>query len=106
MSNKWTPGPWKVDGNEIWSTNTQRINLVTVATPRVAVVDDHLAESFSVGATARMIAAAPELYEALNTLLAAEIAVGDEPDSNLAWSKMHIARDRANAALAKARGET
>jgi len=117
--NKWTPGPWKGDAFEVWSTRSVRINLTTVATPRVAMVDDHNAEDFSAKSTAHLIAAAPELYEALEKLVS-EFGGSLEqldrigPDltcADGAFVSATTLEDRrefieaASAALAKARGE-
>lgn len=113
MTNKWTPGPWTAANGFVHQSDEQRAACVERVPNWCEIIGGNypMPEGFSVSghcglANAQLIGAAPELYEALDTLLAAEIAVGDEPDSNLAWSKMHIARDRATAALAKARGET
>jgi len=86
MSNetKWTPGPWVVcPAGDIWSENL--VSLV--------------ADTYSpVEANAHLIAAAPELYEALE-------------DTHLACSKTVYGYDgsyaakRNAAALARARGE-
>lgn len=93
----WTPGPWEANGNAI----------ETVATPACVIAgvydesDDCGIDSQSeADANAALIAAAPELYDALEALLAA----GRYPVSRSEpWRK---AEKKALAALAAARGET
>jgi hypothetical protein len=85
---KWSPGPWwvVVDENEVMSSNGGNIADCWSA---FAGIDDDEAT-----ANAHLIAAAPDLYEAL-----AEAA---DPLSGYLCGP---ALDRARAALAKARGE-
>lgn len=88
---KWTPGPWsfqEIDPSdkdwgacEIWADPSDE----PVST-MVLSVDN-----------ARLIASAPELYEALDQLL------DDMGEDGL--SVCRAAKDQARAALAKARGE-
>lgn len=55
---KWTPGPWRIDGSlAIYSADDSFIADVTYLTDEKEQ------------ANANLIAAAPELYEALNDLL-------------------------------------
>ena len=100
---KWTPGPWDfsmakmpIDGEYDYCIS--------------AVVDGEryvISEAFgrvsekqrpNAHANARLIAAAPELYEALERLVA-DVADYD------AWERPCHAVDTARAALKKARGE-
>ena len=104
MSNaNHTPGPWAVlkgyDGSiEVASSKPVRINLTTAGTvivSRVCAHDD--AEHFSAMANAHLIAAAPELLEAL-------IDVSNQArHSDYDWP-VDLAR-AVSAASAKATGE-
>ena len=68
---KHTPGPWQIgydyDGSiSVDSVNPVRINLTTAGTVVIADICEHKdAEHFSSEANARLIAAAPEMLEAL-----------------------------------------
>jgi len=97
---KWTPGPW------IWSggTGVQRpngrwVHVETTAPHKQAV------------ANARLIAAAPDLYAALDDLLASyaepdqQICCGGHGCGCRGASVRDLAEHHARAALAKARGE-
>lgn len=90
---KFTPGPWKWDGDHI-----ARFDVYQDERGIIATLDPwgHLEET---KANARLMAAAPELYESLKLLLA-DLA-GYE-----AYEKPLYAVDVAIAALAKARGES
>ena len=96
MTTKWTPGPWRVDsrhvGLMIESDPHGPRALASISTP----IDD------IDRANAALIAAAPELYEALEALTKDEelilAAHGIEPSGNRLVKQ-------ARAALAKARGE-
>jgi hypothetical protein len=80
---KWTPGPWTVAP---FTSNPQHSS--------VAARDDvTVAEVFDRPADARLIAAAPDLYAALEAFM----RLGTMDDQ--------AAIDAARAALAKARGE-
>ena len=79
----FTKGPWAVQGSEVWATHGIRFNLTTVGTP--------------------LIAAAPELYEALLTLerdLREHIEAG-----TIRCDECSTAVNQARAALSKAAGE-
>ena len=67
MSAKHTPGPWEATGAEVWGTHAMRFNLTTGGTPMIATVCKHedAERAFPYEANARLIAAAPELLEAL-----------------------------------------
>ena len=94
---KHTPGPWDVshgyDGSiSVDTVNHVRLNLTTACKVVVADICNHeMAESFSSEANARLIAAAPELLEAL------EYAIKQVPELETVPG---IA-----AAIAKARGQ-
>lgn len=104
MSNKHTPGPWHADGLEIWATKAVRFNLTTVGTPMIAAVCAHadMEGGFPANANARIIAAAPELLEALERLVT-EIILSDVDMEYIDSHFMpHI--EKARAAIAKATG--
>lgn len=87
---KWTPGPWRVgiDRRAIWDDEDRCI--------AVAKSETHQLE-----ANARLIAAAPDLYEALASMHAQHRCGCGHPACN------RCADDReCAAALAKARGES
>ena len=86
---KHTPGPWYIDFIKAHANGNRRI-MAEQCTP-VAVVPEHLA------ADARLIAAAPDLLEALKSV----IAWLDAPDES-AFSDSQLAL--ARAAIAKATG--
>jgi hypothetical protein len=86
MSERFTPGPWMTEGNDIGGWQIWHDSLC------ICQRSDwpHYAERSA--ANARLIAAAPDLYEALDD---AVVLLPDCPE-----------RDAARAALALARGET
>ncbi len=96
---KWTPGPWALHmlppeesmmGQEgEWNISAQEDDMLFGKTPYYPYVSDNIAD-------AHLIAAAPDLYEALDNLLKCHEGEGG--------TKYH-AGDIARAALAKARGE-
>ena len=93
MSEKWTPGPWAVNGDKIETTyGTLR--------RRVAIVDDG-AGIENPEANANIISAAPDLYDALE-LIYGRLLMSDRDG----WSRI-TAEDgeMAELALKKARGE-
>jgi hypothetical protein len=109
MSTKHTPGPWRL-GKE-WSTSHADINRKTLVNVLQGAHGGVVAELWAysndpgqVGemrADARLIAAAPELLEALEDLLC-------NPNVRAAMSGLTGADrlERADAAVAKAKGET
>jgi hypothetical protein len=126
METKFTPGPWKECRNgdctcgHVWSIPGD-FPVCTVSgdeVRHVAVAHEHMADAPDViyqsitpemcAANARLIAAAPELFEALTDCVAVltDPVVGtiyhDEPDWYGALDK---AVTKARAALKKARGE-
>lgn len=84
----WTPGPWTSDGILIWKANS------VIAQADIGDVD-HIEEERE--ANARLIAAAPELYEALAWMA----GLFNEATTEGVFSD---ALTHAHAALAKARG--
>ena len=97
MSAAHTPGPWRLEPvndrsiNHLCPVDPNDLSLLTVVmqdeTPFAAVYND---------ADARLIAAAPELLEALK-------AICDEQDERQGYASIET-YDRARAAIAKATG--
>lgn len=89
-----TPGPWKV------SRTGEELQISAISTPGYfAVIRGACAGAHEQGeANARLIAAAPELLEALEEL------VGWLAEARLEMGG-HIGLDDARAAIAKARGQ-
>lgn len=100
----WTPGRWEVA--EQWGADPgeeKRLCFFDVQTAdlsmSVSVFKNAIDDNFDrARANARLIAAAPDLYEALDRLVA---DVADYP----AWQRPCFALDEARAALASARGD-
>ncbi|KJJ61529.1 hypothetical protein RT21_20025 [Pseudomonas sp. 10B238] len=98
MSNGHTPGPWIVDGSDISPANDVGLGICAISPVDLggAKVWHHGVETY---ANAHLIAAAPELLEALTELadLVEAIISGEyAPDS--------FTTQPARAAIAKARG--
>lgn len=100
---KFTPGPWRYDGHEVWGTRPVRFNLTTAGTPMIAEVCKHSDTDggFPFEANARLIAAAPELYLELEMLCARIEGCGLEDFLPEVEAQISSSRE----ALAKARGE-
>lgn len=92
---KFTKGPWSVDG---WHTSAVIAKLSDLTYVRVAECDTKDFPNPDWKANAHLIAAAPELYEALEELMRAEAVLDDDNAVLIA------ARQKAAAALARARG--
>lgn len=103
---KHTPGPWAVskgyDGSiSVSATRPYRINNISAGTPIICDVYQHPEfDSFSGAANARLIAAAPELLDALRGLLALEEENLHGYDDIDVCAEVQFAR----AAIAKATG--
>lgn len=101
---KFTPGPWRaapfssVVGCPIGAQPDPKKNTIIVAGTRSAVAQEPGAFRAEVEANSYLIAAAPEMYEAL-VLLDSMDGWTPEDEWDAAWQK-------ARAALAKARGES
>lgn len=116
---KFTKAPWNI----CWTTlNQRKINFHITASPygsvRPIAVSDWKAEWSEVEggelvANAHLISAAPDLYEALDEFRAAHFAwldanhhySDDAPEFDDACHRVVDANKKAEAALAKARGE-
>lgn len=94
---KHTPGPWQVNGSHIYSADPDRAILAQAHNPGCNGGD------FQLVANIRLIAAAPDLVEALTLLHAEMVASGNAGSEDYGWSK---AISATRAAIAKARGET
>ena len=107
--NKWTPGPWQVSGvrSAFPSKAAKPIWVGPDGRSIAAVMFSDLtpAEFVASNADARLIAAAPDLYEALVSMLTAADAYGREV-SDAERKHFSDAWAKARAALAKARGKT
>lgn len=91
---KFTKGPWKIEGGQFWSGNSP-------ATEFTFMRADDFTFDFDNEADRALIAAAPDLYEALNACLGLLTGNmdGDLPDER-------DPKEMARAALRKARGES
>lgn len=104
METKFTPGSWCVevgfDGSiAVLATRPFRINTITAGTPIICNVFKHAdAEHFNGAANGRLIAAAPELLEALQSMEMALIGYVHQNDVTT------NALTKCRAAIAKATG--
>jgi hypothetical protein len=102
LEKPWTPGPWPVD--QSGDGKRYIIGKGLVEGPNgyeVAEVYADDAPYAETRANARLIAAAPDLYEALEAILQ---TVDAQYASGIRWDPAQ--RDAARKALAKANGET
>ena len=98
--NKHTPGPWRLNENNNWKTNPFSVTVrkfgvhgTTIANiPTRMTVPPQEQQ-----ANARLIAAAPDLLEALQTLPQGPLYTDDE---------INLWVEKASAAIDKATGET
>jgi len=97
---QWTPGPWRVQWVQL-GDNDRRPGWLTQADDPYGRIISGFANPATVeaAANARLIAAAPELYAALSEMLR-WLAQPPSGPINVA----HV-KERAEAALAKARGD-
>lgn len=91
---KWTPGPWLVEVDE--SSQVERYPMIASENYGVVGSEGMYGVIETDYANAHLIAAAPDLYEALESLVR-DYDIGEMTDTP--------ELDAANAALAKARGE-
>src|SRR5690625_1372419 len=102
---KWTPGPWRANRNSsFWEIEPESrdrgINGIPYTVGDVCSTDPGRPDDGKQEANAHLIAAAPDLYEALEEARGTIQALIDEGYTG------HIdQRGRIDAALAKARGE-
>lgn len=93
MSNGHTPGPWSIDKEERWVIHEPEGKSGTLVVPEIYLDDDEAI------ANARLIAAAPDLLEALESAQMAIMGYTHQNAVTLA------ALFKANAAIAKAKGQ-
>jgi len=101
MSAKHTPGPWlQVIGRAfVFAFNSKRYNRFSVHVEPGHDDDEQRTSVAELEANARLIAAAPDMLEALEeALFTASPARLEHPTMFAAWEKM-------SAAIAKAKGE-
>lgn len=107
-----TPGPWRLHANEIvgaegtpnaWVVAKMAYGAVSQAPVFSWLNPDHYHAHEVTQANARLIAAAPDLLEALKTLCDANIPDGFTP---IAGDPTDTMWANARAAIAKATGET
>ena len=94
MGTKFTPGPWK-------ARKMKQHTAIESEFRRVAMVGACYGPNCDSDADARLIAAAPEMYEALETALEAL----HHTLRNVCNSPKYCTRCKVEAVLAKARGE-
>lgn len=96
MSGGWTPGPWWVEGEVVCAPDGDNFPWYVAIAERCGYPNDQSR------ANAHLIAAAPELYEALEALSEhfTQVVKAFRVDS-----EEHETLVAARAALAKARGE-
>lgn len=100
---KHTPGPWFIEQTTVYALNKERIqvNRFTASIDRGWGDDGKRIEQQEVEANAKLIAAAPELLEALQDL-ADDIAERFDMDSPSTNPGIKHCIDAARAAIAKA----
>ncbi len=99
---RWTPGPWQVDAEYKDDVrDVTGVNLVAQA----YVVPVHRGGGHVRRANACLIAAAPELYEALAEFMDIWNSSDSRSASKQAQARRAAMWTKANAAIAKARGE-
>ena len=97
--NKHTPGPWRMRTHDLM----QRIETCEGHTVAIPAMNDGV-PAISCSANARLIAAAPELLDALNKLLSRAEGQLDTSATHDGLGNID-AMTAARAAIAKARGE-
>jgi len=104
MSEEFSPGPWTLepasDRPYIMADDTTIAKTYRTSISKLGIVD------IPGDANARLIAAAPDLYAALNSLLKTVVDDLGECGYDEGDIADHDGVKRATAALAKARGET
>ena len=98
---KFTPGPWKVDPK--YSRDIQAPDGLDVATCCLSILNRKVTTEEESIANATLIAAAPDMYEALEMAILKYGKPGgpwNVPSEPGTWI------DKAKAAIVKARGET
>jgi hypothetical protein len=124
MKTKFTPGPWKIDmgfgdwgmpithkvfvGDQIYAEKHTEICSIYSAQPYCMGEQQRVRDKYQTDkANAHLIAAAPELYEALEKFVLWSEAEKDHKETTF-WGRIEMLREldaATSAALAKARGE-
>lgn len=112
METKHTPGPWFSQGETVYALDeTGTVNRFSVGIQRGYVLDSHhkanrvMTSSAEMEATAKLIAAAPDLLEALRDLCDAWDLPGDGRIGGGKYNgNITQAQTAARAAIAKATG--
>jgi len=100
----WTPGPWVYD--DTWGLVAGPEG-EEVAAIHVGQIEGRRVDRSTANANATLIAAAPDMAEALEAALAVFMAEADEALGSPAQAARRVTAKRAiRSALAKARGET
>lgn len=99
MNTQHTAGPWKDSGCPYGSKRYIWEMVGGERARRIAIVDDELELHKDVVANARLIAAAPALFEALKALIAL-----DDDLTNLAGIRCSVELQNARKAIGKAEG--
>ena len=117
---KHTPGPWRHYAGMVVRFGENGANICELSEPRAVAVVEHKRcrlgspNRDEAQANARLIAAAPELLEACNAVLAHDLATcekGATPEEKLQWFHKHMQeepdiRQQVRAAIAKATAPT
>lgn len=113
MTAKFTPGPWKIGNEGIGPVSKEEDQSYGMLLPVAYIEVVDWPENHE--ANAHLIAAAPDLYEALKAVLEIETEEGapsapshtsSGKSGSIAWSvKAREVYSNAHAALARARGE-
>ena len=99
METKHTPGPWRISTANPFAVNTSEAGIATAHGIDAANYSEFFPSTEQAKANARLIAAAPELLEALLAL--------EEVDGFKGWHHTYDeACAKARAAIAKATGNT
>jgi hypothetical protein len=106
----WTKGPWRVDPHSNCDVQSGDGTL-EIATTHQDILNGGYRDPVTAQADANLIAAAPDLYEALDDILIhcladIEAEEGKDEPNEEALTLYRARRDKAQAALRKARGET
>jgi hypothetical protein len=103
MSTQHTPGPWKV-GQHLGSLSSFCVHMDAGDKGRGSEIVEAVCglDTDQRLANARLIAAAPDLLEALQEMVSIVAIHQDATNTKFAWAEMEV----ANAAIAKATGET
>jgi hypothetical protein len=99
MNTQHTPGPWNINGGRIEGPNAY-----TSTATVIGVVGEISNQSFTDTANARLIAAAPEMLKALQSI-ATRASCAPNDDAKLAGQEFDRIMQMARAAIAKAKGE-